>query len=358
MATLNFQPLGAGVGGVPFNSGILAAFNASTMALVLTSPTSISFSSGSFSGSLSGTFQFNAGGDLVGGSISTFSMNAGQNSSFTFTGLNLPVIDFTNTLLTQGAQALYQQALAGDDKIGSSFGSSLTTVMEGFGGNDTITTGAGHDTVYGGAGNDLITNPHNGTAYGATTTYLRGDDGNDTIRGGYGFDDINGNKGDDVGIGGDGADWVVGGQGNDLLYGDHDGNGLAAISGVANDIVYGNLGNDTCYGGEGADWVRGGQGDDLVYGDKGDDWLAGDRGSDTITGGAGADVFYGFSGIGLDYVTDFSRAQGDRVQLATGTAYTLRQDGANAVVDLGNGDQIVLAGVQTGSLTGDWLFFA
>jgi serralysin len=149
----------------------------------------------------------------------------------------------------------------------------------------------------------------------------------------------------------------VGGQGNDLLYGDHSDKSLTVFNG-GNDVVYGNLGNDTCYGGAGADWVRGGQGDDVLYGEDGNDWMSGDRGSDTLTGGAGADVFYGFKGMGLDYVTDFSRAQGDRIQLAVGTSYTLRQDGANAVVDLGNSDQIVLADVQASALTGDWLFFA
>lgn len=356
MATLTFQR-GVGVASVPFNSNVLTAFDAATMTLVLTSPTTMSFSSGSFSGSLSGTFQFSAGGDIVGGTISTFSMSYGEAYRFNFTDLSLSVVDFTNTLISQGAKAVYQQALSGDDQISMPWGSSqMTAVIEGFGGNDTINTGAGHDTVYGGAGNDLITNPHEGLAYGATTTYLRGDDGNDTIKGGHGFDDINGNKGDDRCMGGDGSDWVVGGQGNDVLYGDRD-NGVPAVN-LGNDIVYGNLGNDTCYGGEGADWVRGGQGDDIVEGGAGNDWLAGDRGSDTLTGGAGADVIYGFSGIGLDYVTDFSRTQGDRIQLAPGTAYTLRQDGANAIVDLSNGDTLVLAGVQTSSLTGDWLLFA
>lgn len=347
-----------------FNGDTLKAFDAPNMELVLTSPTSLSFSSGPFSGSLTGTFQFNTGGDLVGGSISTFTMRWGQTSpftfnSFTFRELNLPIIDFTTTLLAQGAQVVYQQALAGDDQIYNQMWTSPSIVIEGFGGNDTIRSGGGHDTIYGGDGNDYIVNPHNGTAYGATQSYMRGDDGKDTIIGGFGFDDINGNKGDDVCSGGDGGDWVVGGQGNDILYGDHDkSRDLVAVSEKAHDIVYGNLGNDTCYGGEDNDWVRGGQGDDRLYGDKGADWLSGDRGSDTLTGGAGADVFYGFSGIGLDYVTDFSRDLGDRIQLAPGTTYTLRQNGADAVVDLGNGDQIVLAGVQTSSLSGQWLFFA
>lgn len=354
MAILSFQR-GSGATSVPFNSNVLTAFDASTMTLVLTSPTTMSFFSGSFSGSLTGTFQFSAGGDIVGGTISTFSMSYGEAYRFNFTDLNLLVVDFTNTLISQGAQAVYQQALAGDDKISMPWGSSLMTAfIEGFGGNDTINTGAGHDTVYGGAGNDVITNPHDGLAYGATTSYLRGDDGNDTIKGGHGFDDINGNKGDDRCMGGGGSDWVVGGQGNDVLYGDFD--NIPAVT-TADDIVYGNLGDDTCYGGVGADWVRGGQGADVLYGDDGNDWMAGDRGNDTVTGGAGADVFYGFAGIGLDRVTDFSIAQGDRIQLAPGTAYTLRQDGANAVVDLGLGDQIVLAGVEAASLTGNWIFF-
>jgi len=204
-----------------------------------------------------------------------------------------------------------------------------------------LQAGPGQTTVLGGAGDDTLAGWSGGD-------YLRGGDGNDSLRGGSGFDDINGNKGDDVIDGGSGgADWLVGGQGNDLITAHASGN-----------ILYGNLGNDTLNGGADGELIRGGQADDVLSGGGGDDWLSGDRGSDTITGGAGADIFHSFSGAGLDVVTDFNGAQGDRVQLDPGTSYHLAQQGADTIVDMGNGDEMVLRNVQLASLPQGWIFGA
>jgi Ca2+-binding RTX toxin-like protein len=186
-----------------------------------------------------------------------------------------------------------------------------------------------------------------GAAAGDAQDYLRGDEGNDRIYGGLAFDDVHGNMGDDTVSGGAGGDWVVGGKDNDLLYGDD-----------GDDVVLGNLGADTCEGGAGGDVVRGGQGNDLVLGGAGADWLSGDIGEDTVTGGAGADIFHSWSEAGLDRVTDFSRAEGDRVNLLPGSTYSVSQVGADTVIDLAGGARMVLAGVQMTSLTGDWIFVA
>jgi Ca2+-binding RTX toxin-like protein len=104
--------------------------------------------------------------------------------------------------------------------------------------------------------------------------------------------------------------------------------------------------------------VRGGQNDDIVLGGDGNDWLAGDLGSDTLTGGAGADIFHTHAAAGLDRVTDFSAAEGDRVYLLPGTVYTLAQQGADTVIDMGGGNQMVLVGVQLSSLPAGWIFGA
>jgi phospholipase/lecithinase/hemolysin len=195
-------------------------------------------------------------------------------------------------------------------------------------------------TILGGALGDTM-----GAIAGAN--YLRGDDGADSIVGGSGFDDINGNVGNDSASGGSGGDWVVGGRDNDLLAG-QDGD----------DIVYGNLGADTGDGGAGNDLIRGGQNDDVLTGGAGNDWLAGDRDSDTLTGGAGADVFFTFGGAGPDRVTDFHLSEGDRVQLEAGTQYTLAQVGADTVISMIGGGQMVLVGVAQSTLTGSWIFGA
>jgi len=210
--------------------------------------------------------------------------------------------------------------------------------MVGGAGDDALIGGTGDDTINGGTGTDLVIG-------GEGKNYLRGDEGDDSVAGGSGFDDINGNQGNDTISGGVGDDWVVGGKDNDSQTGD-----------AGDDIVWGNLGNDTLDGGDGNDQVRGGQGDDSISGGAGGDYISGDRGNDTETGGAGADIFHSFSGAGIDRVLDFHLGEGDRVMLDPGTAFTVSQVGADTVVDMGNGDQLILVGVQMSTLTPGWIF--
>ncbi len=227
--------------------------------------------------------------------------------------------------------------LSGGSGADTLSGLSTDDQVFGNGGADSLLGGLGADTVFSGDGADTILE-----ASGAN--YLRGDAGDDSVSGGTGFDDINGNMGNDTLRGNDGEDWVVGGRDNDLIFGD-----------AAFDIVYGNMGNDTVDGGAGNDWVRGGQGDDSVQGGAGDDWVWGDRGNDTISGGAGADLFYSFAGAGIDRIADFSFAEGDRLKLEGAPSRSVSQVGADVVVDMGNGDQVILVGVTLASLGSGWI---
>jgi Ca2+-binding RTX toxin-like protein len=217
-------------------------------------------------------------------------------------------------------------------------GSAIPNVQNGASGDDAIMGTAGGNTIDGGAGNDTI-------AGVSGSNYLRGGDGNDVIMGGPGFDNINGNKGDDTitgGIGGD--DWLVGGQGNDLITAYHSDN-----------LLYGNLGNDTIIGGTGADIIRGGQGNDSIVAGSGNQWISGDRGDDTIQGGSGNDIFHTFNGAGIDKVLGWH--DGDQVLLDPGTTFTIAYDNTgDTIVDMGNGDQMILVGVHltgTGWITGE-----
>jgi Ca2+-binding RTX toxin-like protein len=205
-------------------------------------------------------------------------------------------------------------------------------------GDDVMVAPLGGATLMAGAGNDTIT---------ADTgqTYLRGEDGDDVVYGGSGFDDINGNMGNDTIHGNAGDDWVVGGKNNDSQTGD-----------AGNDIVWGNLGDDTLSGGSGDDQIRGGRGDDSLSGGSGNDFISGDRGNDTESGGAGADMFHDSQDAGIDRVLDFTYAEGDRVQLDPGTTFTVSQVGADTVVDMGGGNQMILVGVTLASLPSDWIF--
>ena len=133
--------------------------------------------------------------------------------------------------------------------------------------------------------------------------------------------------------------------------------GTDQITAQASDnILYGNLGSDTLNGGTGNDLIRGGQGDDVLQSGAGNDWMSGDRGSDTLTGGAGADTFHAFSGAGMDVVTDFNSAEGDRVQLDAGTTWHASQSGADVLIDMGNGDEMILRNVTLSALPSGWIF--
>jgi Ca2+-binding RTX toxin-like protein len=199
-------------------------------------------------------------------------------------------------------------------------------------GGDTVTGGSADEQIHGSLGTD----------------FLFGMGGADTLNGGEAFDRMNGNQGADVLHGDAGADWVSGGQDNDLVFGDE-----------GDDAINGNVGADTVDGGAGNDIVRGGQGDDLLTGGAtGADWLSGDLGNDTMSGGMGADVFHASAQGGVDRVLDFNFAEGDRVQLDAGMHYSAHQDGADTVVDLGGGNELLLANVQMSSLGSGWIFGA
>lgn len=215
---------------------------------------------------------------------------------------------------------------------GASAGTGLT------GKGLTLQGGAVRDNLIGETGDDVIRG-----AAGDDT--LSGGEGGDLVEGDVGDDRINGNMGADSIYAGDGADWALGGKDADQVYGE-----------AGDDIVHGNMGNDSLWGGAGADIVRGGQGDDSVSGGDNADWLAGDRGADTLSGGAGADVFHSFDGAGIDRILDFSRAEGDRINLLPGSTYSVDQVGADTVITVGADAQIILAGVSKASLAGDWLF--
>jgi Ca2+-binding RTX toxin-like protein len=205
---------------------------------------------------------------------------------------------------------------------------SQTHTLIGTRANDWIDGGSGRDVIDGRAGADFV----------------RALDGDDEVDGGDGNDDVNGNVGIDVVRGGNGDDWVRGGRDADQVFG-----------GPGNDgHVNGNIGDDRVYGGLGDDTVYGGQDQDMLYGEDGADWLSGDLGDDVLTGGAGADRFLFRPGAGVDWVADFNAASGDRIQLSPGVGYTVVEVQGQAVIDLGGGARIGLAGVAPSQM-GDWL---
>lgn len=274
-------------------------------------------------------FTFDSHGALVGGTVTGFQEIINGTAMATVSGANVSASDMVAWALRGDNGALRDAFFGGADTID---GGTRGDLLRGFGGDDLIAGGMGADSIDGGAGDNI----------------LFGGGGNDQILSGPGFNRVNGNTGDDTIIGSSRVgDWLSGGQGADLVD--------ATVSGGHN-ILNGGLGDDTLSAGGAGDTLRGGQGDDVVHGGAGDDLIFGDLGNNTLTGGAGADIFHSGNGAAQDTITDFSQAQGDRVQIGAGLTWTTTQVGADTHVDVSNGDIIVLQHTQLSVLTERWIF--
>lgn len=299
----------------------------------VTSPTTYTLAYNAAPGVLdtfSGTgFTYNAQGVLVGGTVTGFQEVIDGTTAATVSGASVSASDMQGWALSGDNDSLHNAFFGGADTVNGGAGSDL---LRGYGGDDLITGGLGNDSIDGGLGNNV----------------LFGGGGNDQILTGAGFNRVNGNTGDDTIMGSSKVgDWLSGGQGNDLVD---------ATASTGHNIINGNLGNDTVNGGDGGDTLRGGQGDDVVHGGSGNDLIFGDLGRNTLTGGAGADTFHSGNGVAQDTITDFNHTQGDRIQIGAGLSWTTAQVGADAHVDVSNGDVIVLQNTQLSALSNGWIF--
>ncbi len=116
-----------------------------------------------------------------------------------------------------------------------------------------------------------------------------------------------------------------------------------------NDSLNGQAGNDRLVGFAGNDSLTGLAGNDTLDGGAGNDLLLGGAGRDQMTGGAGADIFRFIAladsaiGSNRDVITDFSRIDGDRLDLAAIDANT-RLSGDQAFAFIGSGGFSRVAG--------------
>jgi Ca2+-binding RTX toxin-like protein len=246
------------------------------------------------------------------------------------------------------------RTITGDDFTETLLGDDLRDTLRGNGANDVLRGGGGADVLDGGAGNDtadynegtvaVMVDLGAGTATGGHAEgdvltgieHLTGTIRDDRLTGGGGVNRLRGSLGNDVLRGGAGADTLDGDTGTDVAMYSEGGIGITVNLGAGQgfggnaegDIlfsiegVYGSSAADSLIGDAGANTLAGNGGNDQLLGGGGGDVLSGDAGKDTLTGGAGADRFAlaatADSPVGAfaDRITDFSHAQGDRIDLS------------------------------------------
>lgn len=206
-------------------------------------------------------------------------------------------------------------------------GDSVGMILNGAGGDDTVTGGAGNDTLMGEGGNDT----------------LLGGDGGDTLNGDAGNDLLQGQGGGDILNGGadyDKADYADKSSGVNITMDDSPNDGVGGSAegdNVHNDIeeVRATAHNDTVsaagrtsgidlYGFEGDDTLLGSEAGDHIYAGAGNDVLQGRGGGDDLNGGTDwdvADYADKNQGVGVNLSTDNSpndgvggAAEGDNVR--------------------------------------------
>jgi Ca2+-binding RTX toxin-like protein len=257
----------------------------------------------------------------------------------------------------------YLVGLGGDDTLFAGGGSNT---LQGGTGDDTYYTSNSGDTLVEFAGDGIdtvmttlslytlrdqienLTNIGSGTFRGngnaadnvltgsTGNDILYGYDGNDTLVGGGGTNNqLIGGTGDDIYLVSQSSDEVVeqSGEGSDLIQvagvsfvlsanaENMINTGSAAVTLAGNsaaNMIRGGSGADHIDGRGGSDALDGGAGNDLLSGGLGDDRLLGGDGGDQLAGGSGADrfVFDVASSTSQDLIQDFTRADGDKIDVS------------------------------------------
>lgn len=264
--------------------------------------------------------------------------------------------------------AIDTSVLNGDGGNNSLTGTAAAETLNGNGGNDTLDGRGGQDKLFGGDGNDTLFSGlgndrvdggtgtdwlmFNGT--GGATVDLRLSAAQST---GYGSDTItnvenlSGGTGANTFAGNDLANHFLGQGGNDRLTG----NGGA-------DTLDGGTGNDHLDGGSGSDVLSGGDGNDTLVASTGNDVMSGGNGSDTIlvTGTTGASIDLRitsgqYTGYGTDKITGIENLTGgvggDRFT-GDSAANILTGNGGSDRLSGGNGADILNGGAGKDMLYG------
>lgn len=178
--------------------------------------------------------------------------------------------------------------------------------------NDNITGTAGDDVINARGGNDQV----------------RAGNGNDVVNGGGGRDTLRGERGRDKLRGGGGNDILIGGLGNDILNG-----------GPGRDSLYGNAGNDRYV-------INAGGGRDTIS-----DFGVGQTTSSPANEGSPANVVN--QGNDIIKINKAGFASFDDIAPLIKNRRTV--NGNRTIIDLGDGDKIILTTSFTNDLPGDFI---
>lgn len=256
-----------------------------------------------------------------------------------------------------------------DGKAGNDLlqGGSGDDTLNAGGGNDRLEGGVGADVMRGGAGNDVafvddvgdrVIESANGgdDKVFASVSYILGDNIEDLMLTGTSAIDaagnamgnrLEGNSAANVLDGKGGADVMIGQGGSDIYIVNNVRDVVIELLGQGTDEVRssvswtldediehlsltgsngnsatGNRLSNILNGNSGANEINGEAGNDTIDGAAGADTLTGGRGADVTTGGLGADHFRFVTALdsttatGVDRITDFSLAQGDKIDLS------------------------------------------
>ncbi|MGL4961126.1 MAG: calcium-binding protein [Inquilinus sp.] len=294
------------------------------------------------------TLSGGAGNDLLNGGIGADVLNGGAGSDVATYVDSAAAVVVNLTAGTGTGGDAQGDVLVGVENVNGSLGTdTLTgnasaTALFGDAGNDILRGGGGADALDGGTGTDLVSYYDSSagvTANLATGAGTGGDAQGDVL---VGIENVNGSQladsltgsaganalagygGDDVLRGGAGADALDGGNGIDLASYFDSSAGVtvnlstgAGTGGDAQGDTFANVEN-----------VNGSTSADTLTGNGLANVLNGWTGQDTMTGLAGADRFvftaasHSAVGANADRITDFSHAQGDKIDLSTIDANT------------------------------------
>ncbi|MBE9605014.1 M10 family metallopeptidase C-terminal domain-containing protein [Acetobacteraceae bacterium H6797] len=254
-----------------------------------------------------------------------------MSESITLEGIDLSDLNSGDFIFDTSRTALKTSGSTAGDVI---FGGLAADTLSGMGGNDLLIAGAGNDTLIGGNGNDTFY----GEAGRDTYVYNDREFGNDVIKdfdlvydkidlSDLGVADLDtlmhviseSSGSTTITMGFDYASESIKLEGIDIS--DLTGRNFVFNTSTAALTTSGSTAGDVLFGGLGNDTLRGMGGNDIIASGAGNDTLIGGSGFDKLIGGSGADTFLFYEGdlgntTGTDVIVDFSRAEGDIIDLS------------------------------------------